>query len=525
MPKHDSHPIKYILFTVFISGLTTLGLEMAASRLLGNVFGSSNLVWASIIGLILIYLTLGYWLGGKWADNKPDPVIFYQILVWTGISIAVIPLISQPILRFAADAFDQLRLGVMLGSFISVIILFILPMTLLGTASPFAIRLSINDARSSGKISGSIYAISTVGSFIGTFLTTLLLIPLIGTYRTYMFYSVLLSLIAVIGLLLHSKKRKHLLYLIPLSVIILLLALGKQGSIKQTTGQVYESESEYNYIQVIENDGYTMLRLNEGQGIHSIYKPDVNNFYGPWEQFLAAPFFNQPPYDIDEIESIAIVGLAAGTTAHAATIAYGNIPIDGFEIDPKIIEVGKQFFNMNEPSLTAYPQDGRWGLVHSPRLYSIIAVDAYRPPYIPWHLTTREFFLEASERLLEDGVLVINVGRASADRRLIEDMSATLGSVFPSIYVMDIPNTFNSMIFATKTETKSDNLLANLVSLSSDEDSSQLLIETLQITAANLKETPTNGKIYTDDIAPIELITNDMVLRYLLTDDLSIITD
>ncbi len=119
MKRSSNSSSLYILITVFISGLTSLGLEMAASRLLGNVFGSSNLVWASIIGLILIYLTIGYWLGGKWADNHPHVSVFYQILIWTGISVAIIPLVSQPVLRFAADAFDQLQFGVMAGAFIS----------------------------------------------------------------------------------------------------------------------------------------------------------------------------------------------------------------------------------------------------------------------------------------------------------------------------------------------------------------------------------------------------------------------
>lgn len=511
----------YLIITVFISGLTSLGLEMAASRLLGNVFGSSNLVWASIIGLILIYLTIGYWLGGKWADNHPQPTVFYQILIWTGISVAIIPLVSQPVLRFAADAFDQLQLGVMLGAFISVLILLLIPMVLLGTASPFVIRLSINDASTSGKISGKIYAISTLGSFIGTFLSTLLLIPLIGTYRTFMFFAVLISITSIIGLFIQSTKRKYFLYLVPLVAMILLLVLGKHGTIKQTQGQVFETESEYNYIQVIQSDGYNMLRLNEGQGVHSIYKPGVDNYYGPWEQFLVAPFFNQAPFQLDQVKSVAIVGLAAGTTARAANVIYGNIPIDGFEIDPKIIDVGRKFFDMNEPSLTAYAEDGRWGLEHSSRLYSIIAVDAYRPPYIPWHLTTREFFQTAYEHLSPDGVLVINVGRAPKDRRLIDDMSATLGSVFPSVYVMDIPNTFNSMIYATRLPTQSGNLLANLVSLTSKGRAPQLLLETMQIAAANLKETPQTGQIFTDDLAPIEWITNDMVVRFILADDIS----
>ena len=303
--------------------------------------------------------------------------------------------------------------------------------------------------------------------------------------------------------------------------MVLLLILGKQGTIKASEGQVYEAELEYNYIQVLQSDGYNLLRLNEGQGIHSIYKPGVDNYYGPWEQFLVGPFFNAAPFKVAQVESIAIIGLAAGTTARAASVIYGNIPIDGFEIDPKIIDVGRKYFNMNEPGLTAFAEDGRWGLAHSTRSYSIIAVDAYRPPYIPWHLTTKEFFQSTYDHLLPDGVVVINVGRAPKDRRLINDLTATLSSIFPSVYVMDIPNTFNSMVYATRLPTEKGNLLSNLVILTSEGNTSQLLIDTMQVAAANLQETPTLGQVYTDDVAPVEWITNDMVVRYLLTDNLS----
>jgi predicted membrane-bound spermidine synthase len=511
--------ISYLLFTVFISGLTSLGLEMAASRLLGNVFGTSNLVWASIIGLILIYLTVGYWLGGKWADNHPEPVVFFQLLVWTGISIAVVPLVSQPVLRFAADAFDKLQLGIMLGAFVSVMILLLIPMVLLGTASPFAIRLSIQDASSSGKISGKIYAISTIGSFIGTFIATLVLIPLIGTYRTFMVFALLLSLTSITGLLMFSRQRKYWLYSIPIAIIAILLLLGRQVAIKQTTGQLYETESAYNYIQVLQEDGYNLLRLNEGQGVHSIYKPGVDNYYGPWEQFMVGPFFNQAPVSLDQIKSIAIVGLAGGTAARASTKVFGAIPIDGFEIDPKIIEIGQKYFGMNEPGLRAIPLDGRWGLEHSNKKYSIIAVDAYRPPYIPWHLTTREFFQIGYDHLLPDGVLVINVGRSPNDRRLINDLSSTLATVFSSVYVADIPESFNSMIFATKLPTETNNLLNNYISLSANINTPPLLLETMQITVANIMPVIINSRVYTDDLAPIEWVTNDMVVRYILTDN------
>lgn len=509
---------QFLLITVFISGMVSLGLEMAASRLLGNVFGTSNLVWASIIGLILIYLTAGYWLGGKIADRHPEPKIFFRVIFWASLSIAFVPLISNPVLQLAASAFDHLRLGVLFGSFASVMILLVLPMVLLGMISPFAIRLSIEEKGSSGRVAGSIYAISTIGSFLGTFLATLLLIPLIGTYRTFMTFACVLALVGTLGIWMHSSFRKSLGYLVLFAGLIALIVFGKGNSIKSTPGQIYEKESEYNYIEVVEEQGYFLLRLNEGQGVHSIYKPGVENYYGPWEQFSVAPFFNQGPVRLDSVKRMAIVGLAAGTAARAATLVYGPITVDGFEIDPTIIEVGQKYFGMVEPNVNPISADGRWGLAHSENEYHIIAVDAYRPPYIPWHLTTREFFEIARTRLVENGVLAINVGRAPEDRRLVEDMCATLLSVFPSVYVMDIPDTFNTIIFATKRPTTISDLMANYQQLAGEPDTPDLLMETISVTVANIQPTPTEGRVYTDDLSPIEWVTNQMVLHYILSE-------
>ena len=112
---------RYLYFTVFASGMTALAVEISAARLLGNVFGTSNLVWASIIGLILIYLTIGYFIGGRWADRSPYPRTMYTILVWGAFLVGLIPVPSTPVLRLAADAFDQLQIGILLGSFAGVL--------------------------------------------------------------------------------------------------------------------------------------------------------------------------------------------------------------------------------------------------------------------------------------------------------------------------------------------------------------------------------------------------------------------
>ena len=514
-------PQPWLYFVVFVSGMCSLAVEMAASRLLGNVFGSSNLVWASIIGLILIYLTVGYFIGGRWADKRPDHGVFFSILLWAGLSIVLIPVIAKPILRFAADAFDQLQLGVLAGSFVSVMILLAIPMVLIGTASPFAIRLSMEDTGKSGQVSGKIYAISTIGSFVGTFIPTLFLIPLIGTYRTFITFGLVLLLVAWIAYFKVCGLKKSLPYLVFILFAILLFIFGVSGNIKTSSGQVYEAESEYNYIQVLESDGVYMLRLNEGQGVHSAYSADVDNFFGPWEQFLVGPFFNSPPFDRDQVKSIAIVGLAAGTTARAATTAFGPIPIDGWEIDGKIVQAAREYFNMKEPNLNVIIQDGRWGLTQSEKKYSIIAIDAYRPPYIPVHLTSKEFFQVVYDHLDENGVAVINVGRSPSDRRLINDLATTLHSVFPSIYVMDIPNTFNSMIYATRQPTEQANLLQNLIYLNEEVETPSILVDTMSITLGNLKDIPPITQVYTDDRSPIEWVTNTMVLQYLVSDDMS----
>jgi spermidine synthase len=251
-----------------------------------------------------------------------------------------------------------------------------------------------------------------------------------------------------------------------------------------------------------------------------VYHPQQLSYSGPWEQFLAAPFFNAAPYNPEDVQSIGIVGLAAGTTARQATFVYGPIPIDGWEIDPLIIQVGRKYFDMNMPNLTALAQDGRWGLEHSTRRYTIIGIDAYRPPYIPPHLTTLEFFQIVYERLSEDGVAVINVGRSPSDRTLIGALANTLLQVFPSVYVVDVPQSFNSIIYATRQPTNWQNLYANYDRLSVQSDVHPLLVEVLQRAVLLRQEVPASQVIFTDDRSPIEWITNTMVLSYVFFSDM-----
>ncbi len=512
---------RYLYLAVFTGGLTTMAIEMTASRLLGSVYGTSNLIWANVIGLILLYLTAGYFIGGRWADRSPKFKTFYQILLWAASLCAVIPLLARPILQTAASAITGIEAGLAIGSFISVLVLFAIPITLLGTISPFGIRLAFSTIEDAGKISGRIYAISTLGSLVGTFLPVILIIPELGTFRTFLLFSAILFIVGWIGLFRIDSKRA-LLYLIFPVIIAILSAVSLDGPLRAPVAGaqiLYEGESAYNYIQVQEDGaGNRYLYLNEGQGIHSQWHPTQYAYGRTWDFFLTAPYFNNPPYQPNDVDSLMLVGLATGTVARQYIHVYGDIPIDGVEIDPQIIEVGAEFFEMNDemmPSLTTYAQDGRYILSQLDRQYSVIGVDAYRPPYIPWHLTTVEFFQEVYEHLEEDGVLVINVGRTHTDRRLVDALTHTIGFVFPSIHAMDVPNSFNTILVATRQPTAIENLLLNIDLL--PEDTSPMLRETLQLASNSLVETGTSEIVFTDDRAPVETLVDSLVLNFIVS--------
>ncbi len=510
-----------IYVAVFITGMTALAIELTASRLVGTMYGNSNLVWAAIIGLILVFLAVGYFLGGRLADRKPTQSIMFQLMFWGGYATALIPIIAKPIMRLAADAFDQLQFGILIGSFMVVLILLIIPMTMLGMISPYAIRLSLNDRETSGKISGQLYAISTIGSFIGAFLPVIVLIPIIGTLRTFLAFGLLTSLTALIGIWKSGSRRFIIVYILLVSVMTVAFFWFGNHSLKASQGQIYETESAYNYIQVLQQDGYRLLRLNEGQGVHSEWHPTQLFYGGPWEQFLAGPFFNAPDgengYDPSHVKRIAIIGLAAGTSARQATAVFGEIPIDGYEIDPVIIVVGKRYFGMNLANLNTQAVDGRWGIAHSNSKYDLIIIDAYRPPYIPWHLTTLEFFQIIAQHLTPHGVVAINVGRAPDDRRLINGFCQTLSQVFPSLYVMDLPDTFNSIIYATVQPTKVENFYRNLLAFYPRSDIHPLLLEVMQRFVLYQKPVEKSNMVFTDDRAPIEWLTNNLVLNFIFS--------
>ncbi len=498
--------MKYFLFLlVFVSGMTSLALEMCASRLLGAYFGTSLYIWGVLIGLILIYLTIGYFIGGRLADRYPSANVLCLLTAAAAVATAIVPFISQSVLGLAVTGMAQLSVGIFLSSLIGTMLLFAIPVTLLGLVSPFAIRLMTSDVQRSGRESGSLYAISTAGSIFGAFFPVLWLIPTFGVRRTLLIF----------GALLFAASLWSLRPLLRPAFLLILVALVLPlGPLKDIPYLVYHQESLYNYIQVTQlPDGTRQLILNEGEAIHSIYYPDPNKVLTGWywDYFLAAPYFNKG-FTPQQLHRVGIIGLAGGTIAHQFTQVYGPVRIDGVEIDPSIVQVGRKYFNMNEPNLHVYTQDGRTFLETTHAQYDVIAIDAFEQPYIPFQLTTKEFFSIVRTHLSSTGVVALNTGHTTHDFRLVQAFINTMSQIFPSVYVFNVPGTFNTEIMATMQPTSITDFQTNLAQFAPTSVMGQVANEVLPVVTRGHAN---GGIVFTDDRAPIEQITDQLLLNYL----------
>lgn len=476
-----------------------MATEMAGARLLAPYFGTSNLVWANVIGLILLYLSLGYWLGGKWADRHPTAEALGSVVMVAAVSIAVLPFLSRPLFAAAADAFDRVSAGAYIASFFATMLTFAIPVTALGAVSPWAIRLAVERVEEAGTVAGRLYALSTLGSIAGTFLPVLVLIPALGTQRTLLSAAVLLAVSALIAL--PAKAR-----LAPTAIAALLFIT--PGTIKPTADGklLYEKESPYQYVQVVrEKAGDTVLHLNEGWAVHSVLPAKGPLTDGYWDAFLALPVLNGRASG-----RIAILGNAGGTVANLYGAAWPEIAIDGVEIDPVVSEVGRRFLGMKNPKLTVHTADARFWLRGAAGGYDAIVVDAYRQPYIPFHLASKEFFALVHDRLAQDGVVAINVGTPPGETKLVTTIAQTMRAVFPVVQERRFDE-FNSIVIGYRSATTATTSRARLAAATG------IVSGPARALARSLADVAPGASrnVLTDDRAPIEWVTDRSLLAYL----------
>jgi len=500
-----------LLVLVFVSGMASLGVEFGAARLLAPYFGTSLYVWGVLIGLVLVYLSAGYVIGGRLADRYPRPELLYQITAWAGLWIGVIPLLSYPILLASQQGFKELSVGLVAGTLLATVLLFAVPVTLLGCVSPFAIRLLLKDVESGGNTAGRVYALSTTGSILGTFLPVFWFIPTYGTRPTLEGFGLVLVAISALALWPWPRRRWYAAFAAAVLLAWILLPSGIKPP--QVGTLLYERESAYNYIQVVQVETTTELILNEGLGIHSVYDRDSNLTHGYWDYLLLADAFRAAQAAPADPDAVAFLGLAGGTSARQYRLAYGDrIDLTGVEIDPDILSVGHRYFHLGDARANEVVGDARFWLETQAGRYDVMVLDAYRQPYIPFHLTTREFFQHVRDHLNPGGAVAVNVGRTATDYRLVDAIASTMAAVFPSIFLLDDPNYANTIVFGATSRVTVDDVTHNLAL-----ESAPLVVDAAMsaLDEGRLRPSDYQGQVYTDDLAPIERLIDQIILGYI----------
>ena len=499
---------RLLLPLVFVSGMASLGVEFGASRLLAPYFGTSLYVWGVLIGLILIYLSAGYVIGGRLADRHPRAEVLYQVTAWAGLWIGLIPLVSYPILLASQQGFRDLSVGLVAGTLLAVVLLFAAPVILLGCVSPFAIRLLLKNVETGGNTAGRVYALSTAGSILGTFLPVFWFIPSYGTRPTLEGFGLALVLISIAGL--WPRRKLYALF----AVVVILAWIFLPSGIKppEFGSLLYEKESAYNYIQVVQVGTTTELILNEGQAIHSVYDSRDYLTHGYWDYLLVANAFRPAQDTAPNPGSVAILGLAGGTSARQYRLAYGShVDITGVEIDPEILAAGHRYFHLGDAAAHEVLADARYWLDTQAKSYDVIVLDAYRQPYIPFHLTTKEFFQHVRSHLNPGGVAAVNVGRTTTDYRLVAAIASTMAAVYPNVYLIDDPNFTNTLVFGTTQPVTLQDVEHNLRL-----ETAPLANVAAQATLSGggLRPSPYHGQVFTDDLAPVERLIDAIIFSY-----------
>lgn len=496
---------KYFLYaTEFFSGMSVMAIELGASRLLAPYFSSSQIVWTIIIGTIMIAMALGNVIGGQLADKNPDPSRLYSRLLIAAVWTAAIPFAGKYVIAGISLLLATVvtKNFLIWASFISCLALFVFPLLLLGTVTPSLARYTMERLDDSGKIVGRLGALNTIGSIIGTFVPTFITIPAVGTAITFIIFA---SILLILCLIYFISAKKSLIKCAISTVLITILTFTSvtyQFAFWENN-IIFEGESIYNYLQVRETDTQIILSTNVLAGVQSITMKNgaLTGMY--YDYALAAPLMLDKDYT--KQKDILILGMGTGTYATQCMKYLKNVQIEGVEIDKKIVDLSRQYFNLSD-TIPVSIDDGR-AYLSTDKTYDVIMVDAYQDITIPFQMSTIEFFTLVKEHLNENGVMVVNLNMYSdTEGSINEYLMDTISNVFSNVWKIKVPNTTNMELFASDSNSAISNLETNAVTLSDIQ-----LFNMMLTVSDNLEKIPRGTKILTDDKAPVELLGMKML--------------
>ena len=489
-----SGPSRALQWLVLAAGAGSTSTEICASRLLAPYFGVSTVVWANVIGLVLAALSLGYWLGGRIADRRPSPQVLGGIVVAGGALVAVVPFAARPFLDLTVRGLNNVSAGAVVGSFLGSLVLFAPPVVLLGMAAPFAIRLAVADIAIAGTVAGRLYALSTVGSIVGVFVPAIVTIEAFGTQRTLVGTATVVALGGSVLL-----RRRWLAAPVVLAAVLAVPA----GVVKPVAGLLYEKESQYQFVQVVQKGSVRDLYLNEGIAVHSEWRPHTVLTGDEWDMFLTVP-----PLLGRTVRRVAILGNAGGTTARAYGAFYPSARIDGVELDPAVTAAARRYMGLGRiRRLHVITADARPFLERTHERFDLILVDAYRQPYVPFYLATQEFFRLLRSRLRPGGIVALNVATVPGDHRLADGIAGTLRTVFPQVLTWQALK-LNQLVLGFDRPVSPARLQEAV-----GRTPARIRVLT-RLLAGSARAAAPSADPWTDDRAPVEWVTDRMILEY-----------
>ena len=429
---------KYIMkITVFLCGALGMVLELVAARILSPYVGSSNLIWTTIIGIMLTSMSIGYWLGGKIADKRPDINLLSFFILIGAFFTSIIPILETALVKPLSEVMNELVIIAIICS----TIVFGIPSFILAMVSPFAVKLEDKNHEEIGKTSGKISSLSTIGSIVGTFVAGFLLIPNLGVRTLILIITITLIILSFV-----MFNKKNVKYSICMFLCLLtLIGLNYYGKVlfdKNNPDIIKDVDSEYSriWIKNIPVGEISYKTMEVDTGLESYINKDTNEMGARYLYY-----YDLFDYYNKDAKSTLMIGGAAYTYPTYYLNKYQEKTIDVAEIDEKMTELAIEEFDLDieNPRIKIYHQDGRSFLNNTKNKYDTILIDAFKGLNAPFELTTYEALTKAKNALNDNGMVITNIisSLEGEDEEFIKYEYATYKAVFDDVKLFKVRDT------------------------------------------------------------------------------------
>ena len=510
IPRFSQDGLWNLRILTFTSGAIVMALEIATSRILTPVFGSTIYTWGSLIGVILSGLSLGYFLGGKFADINPSFEKICGIVFSVGIFVVGIPFFASSVVDFSTFALPASQYTPLLATFL----LLIIPSVLLGFVSPYVVKLGTSSLQKVGNISGNLYSVATMGSILGTFLTVFILIPNVAVNQIIFGLGIMLIASSLIGL----KKPPKAIAVIIVIVLIVPWYSFPTNTITHNGVLIYETETLFSHLDITRFGNNISMYLDGMR--HSSMNPDkpLDLVIDYTEYFHLGMLFNP------SASNVLFVGGGGFTGPKNFLALYPDTKVDVIEIDPGVVEAARTYFGLeDDPRMKIFVDDARKHLATFDKKYDVVVLDAYAANYVPYHLMTDEFFEILEQRMEHDGVVVSNViGSVEGhNSQLARAIYKTMKETFPVSYVFPTEspptNIQNIMIVSSNSPYEFDRITLLELAKNSPAD---YLVDELGKEAHFYEGTMDTSDVpfLTDQLNPAEVLTNPLTNKSYMQD-------